>query len=51
MYMYMCTIKVIMYNYTIKVLFMHNSLYLMDVAFDRGYIGGGGLVHSHNAAW
>ena len=32
--------------YTIKVLFMHNSLYLMDVAFDRGYIGGGGLVHS-----
>ena len=34
--------------YTIKVLFMHNSLYLMDVAFDRG---GGGLVHSHNAAW
>ena len=34
--------------YTIKVLFMHNSLYLMDVTFDRGYIGGGGLVH---AAW
>ena len=45
MYMYTCTICT-SNVYTIKVLFMHNSLYLMDVAFDRGYIGGGGLVHS-----
>ena len=38
MYMYMCTIKVLMYNYTIKVLFMHNSLYLMDLRLIVGIL-------------
>ena len=58
--MVQCTIKVLMYHkssihvyymYLIKVLFMHNqflhnSLYLKDVAIDCGYIDGGGLVRS-----